>query len=824
MRDIANTRNKVITAKDVPHPGAPTEMPVMFGANFNDDPILRQNLRRSHILNERPRLQTVTGDDADFPHTRYDYTGREGVDPLRFQSTASAQSSAIASAARHQQTNSKTTASNSSVVQALEAPAPVLHFMGYYVEQVPESRDEKVRVRKVGVSYFTEDHTISVREAKQANSGIVQGNILSRQVVPRSIKPGEKETVQLKDLQLGGAFMLYGKEIHLVDCDVATRHYLIDECGRSDEQVSAARWPQELDVYNNDVRDKARVEPRRLLPTGDFDDRRAVESLLSGGVLTKHPPDDVRTAQQFFANRINERLSFFALHDDRERMSGDLHDVVIRYYIENDTIEICSVKRENAGRDPGNKLLLRQRVPTTLRNQPPLGSVTTTYQQAPYGLVLKADGQFLTYKELQVGHTVEIFKKKYLIYDGDAFTRKWMAEHGAPLNPPMDTAPVRGPPPKPYVVPVPEHIGWGSEEDSMQSCKSLVVKPPKIDYAQRARDAGKVLLFRASLSPPEGKDLAPEDTGREFLIRFFCDTAEIEIQERNVRNSGIVGGRFLARGRYRNVKTGSDFKAVDFHVGDIVAISGRPFLLTELDEKSRRTVLEGESVTAAGTGSADRIAMLIVSLKEHLNAKFARAHEAFHFLCSNAGMVTPRDIQRFFEQASGAISFEEAVAIVNYFDEAGAGAITFGPFCKMMGFANSNNMDEASNNVRAIIKKSKDTAAAAAAATPEAAAASQQRALDRTQQLDNGVRTRLVRKSFVDKMVQRRGAIREIFRTMCGHESAPLLTKEALRVSLRDVLHLQLTEEDLRLLERALFSNPRGVSLKEFSDFIEATP
>jgi hypothetical protein len=832
MRDVSNTKNRDITAKDVPRPGAPTDMPVGFGANFNDDPVLRQNLKRSHILAKHAKQQTAHGDDADFPHSRYDYSGLEGRDPQRFQTTAMAQGSAVIASRA-----SRTTASNAGSVQALEAPSPILHFLGYYVETVPDSRDEKTRVRKVGVSYFTEDDTIAVREAKQENSGIVQGNILSRQQVPRgtniaAAKRAAATTtptsasaaggwLQLADLKIGTVVDIYGKQITLVDCDTATRRYLEVECGIADVPAAGAvPWPQDMDTYNCAVKEKQRVEPRRLLPTGDFDDRRAVESLISGGVITKHPPDDVRTAQQFLANRINERLTFFALFDDRERMSGDLHDVVIRYYLENDTVEICSMKKENAGRDPGNKLLNRQRVPSTRRSQPPLGSVTTTYQQAPYGLMLKSAGQFLTYDELQVGKTVEIFKKKYLIHDADAFTRKWIAQNGAaPLADAMDTAPVRGPAPKPFTIEVPAHIGFGSDEDSMQSITHLVVKPPKIDYAQRARDAGKVLLFRASLAPAApGRALAPEDEGREFLVRFFLDTKEIEIQERNVRNSGVVGGRFLARGRYRNKATEADFQAADFAVGEVVAITGRNFLLTELDEKSRRVVLEGESASAvSAAGSADRVAHLIVALKEHLNAKFARAHEAFHFLCSNAGMVTPRDIQRFFEHASGAINFDEAVAIVNFFDESGAGAINFGSFCKMMGFANSDNMDEASNNIRAIKNNAR--------LTSTGDEVSMRRALDRTADVDARTRTRLVRKAFVDKMVQRRGTTQEVFRVMCGQ--GHMLSRAALHVSLRDVLHLQLNAADLALLEHALYAgskDPRGVSLAEFSNFIEDTP
>lgn len=865
MRDIANSKGKSVTDKDYSRPGAPIAMPVMFGANFNDDPVLRQNLKKSHTLAQRPKL-TEKAAQEDPAHTLYDYLGREDVDP-RFASARSRSLMTTKHAKKTMTLNGEgltgkvgatSPTASATATNIFEQQLPTLHFLGYFVEHVPESADETARVRKVAVNFFTEDGTLSVREARQENSGIVQGNILMRQLVPKSYKASQQQQhLTARDLSLGSTVNIYGKEITLVDCDAATRAYQRDVLGRASVPESGdILWPADLDKYNQLVKDKTRVEARRILPTGDMDNRRAVESLLSGGVITKHAPDDIRTAQQFFANRINERLTFCALHDERHRLSGDLNDVVIRYYLENDQVEIVSAKKENAGRDPGNKLLQRQRVPSTrLARQPPLGSVTTTFQQAPYGLLLKTDGQFLTHKELQVGETVEIFNKKYFIYDADSFTRKWMHEHGCPLSDRVDTAAIRDPPPKQYEIAVPPHTGFGSDEDGMQSCRSLAVKPPKIDHVKRAREAGKVLLHRAVLAPKStalrsaAQGLDPEDEGREFLIRFFCDTDEIEIQERHIRNSGIVGGRFLAKGRYKKKAPGQldrDFRADDFVVGQVVTVTGRDFLLTELDAKSRRVVLgveEDGSPASPARSSEQRIAQLIVDLKEHLNAKFARAHEAFHFLCSTAGMITPRDIQRFFEQASGSITYEEAVAIVNYFDEhddndgdaaAGPrGVVTFKNFCRMMGFASSDDLDEAANNIRAVQKKVRQhqlaTASASAAAgnIDDDESSPMRRALARTSAADAQVRTRHLRKQFVDKMVQRRGTVQEIFRVLCGHESFALMTRANFLKSLVDILHLRLDPSDLQLLEHELYKNsqnPRGLSLKEFSQFVEDTP
>lgn len=56
----------------------------------------------------------------------------------------------------------------------------VLRFSGYFKEAVVESALENYRIRKITIFYYLEDHSLSITEPKQENSGVPQGAFLKR--------------------------------------------------------------------------------------------------------------------------------------------------------------------------------------------------------------------------------------------------------------------------------------------------------------------------------------------------------------------------------------------------------------------------------------------------------------------------------------------------------------------------------------------------------------------------------------------------------------------------------------------------------------------
>ena len=98
---------------------------------------------------------------------------------------------------------------------------------------------------------------------------------------------------------------------------------------------------------------------------------------------------------------------------------------------------------------------------------------------------------------------------------------------------------------------VPPYNGFGSEEDSLCSCAGLLPKPPKHDFIKfmekdRHGLDSHVLRFLAKLDSKH-----PNDSERRFIISYFLSDDSILVYEPPMRNSGIIGGKFLERDRIK---------------------------------------------------------------------------------------------------------------------------------------------------------------------------------------------------------------------------------------------------------------------------------
>lgn len=102
----------------------------------------------------------------------------------------------------------------------------MLHFKGYYTEEIIDSPVEEDRVRYVELFYYLVDDSVSMTEPEIENSGLPQGRFLTRQRLPT----GEGATIlNWKDLNTAIDLMVYGKKIRLYECDLFTREYLTSE-------------------------------------------------------------------------------------------------------------------------------------------------------------------------------------------------------------------------------------------------------------------------------------------------------------------------------------------------------------------------------------------------------------------------------------------------------------------------------------------------------------------------------------------------------------------------------------------------------------------
>mmetsp|Transcript_32729 Transcript_32729/g.5954 ORF Transcript_32729/g.5954 Transcript_32729/m.5954 type:complete len:132 (-) Transcript_32729:347-742(-) len=115
--------------------------------------------------------------------------------------------------------------------------------------------------------------------------------------------------------------------------------------------------------------------------------------------------------------------------------------------------------------------------------------------------------------------------------------------------------------------PIPPYNGYGTEEDTMGNVMKLDPSAPKPDMFKMFDNDRHVLRFEAKLVSSN-----PEDDLRKFIVSFFPGDDTIKVFERVDRNSGIVGGKFLERGRYKNPYTEKYYQDVDCYIGNTLIL------------------------------------------------------------------------------------------------------------------------------------------------------------------------------------------------------------------------------------------------------------
>lgn len=118
---------------------------------------------------------------------------------------------------------------------------------------------------------------------------------------------------------------------------------------------------------------------------------------------------------------------------------------------------------------------------------------------------------------------------------------------------------------------------FGSEEDSLASCKSLVPQKPKKDLKKLLDNDRKILRFRAHLDTP-----VPQNAERTFVLSLYLADDSIAVYEPPQRNSGIDGGMFVKRQRLRK-PNGELYEPHDFKPGNAVVILNYRFIVEEAD-------------------------------------------------------------------------------------------------------------------------------------------------------------------------------------------------------------------------------------------------
>jgi hypothetical protein len=435
----------------------------------------------------------------------------------------------------------------------------VLRFEGYFKEAVTESNAESFRVRKVIFLFYLEDDTLQVNEPKIENSGIPQGAFIKRHLV----KTESGDPVKPEDMLPGGNFTIYGRTYHIVDADEHTRSLLT----KAGFNVKPANYYPE-DPYGTKRKDFMARE------TG-------ADSSVYRGILS-NPTKDFVEAQLGNAAKNNRKLGDFLAYDkkvlrfdavwDDKRDFGKLRRFKVHFFLSDGTIEICEKFDPNSGFDPTPKLMEKQKF---LKKQ------TSSYLPPSSGIMADLKPvDFIQWNDLFIGKVLPVNGREIQILDGDKFTHDFYRTQGQPLG----KAIVRERPTKVFAretEPPPHTFGIGTEEDSAASWHSLHPKPPRRDLAKLQKYDNKSLSFKAKVNSNRS-----DDADRVFTINYFLGDDTISVFEPPVRNTGIIGGAFLRRGKYRNAE-GNYYHFSDLKVHTDVMLGGHSFCVVDVDKATQ---------------------------------------------------------------------------------------------------------------------------------------------------------------------------------------------------------------------------------------------
>ena len=414
--------------------------------------------------------------------------------------------------------------SNSTSNIALNAPPKwvkhdreVLRFYLFFKESVPESAFETERVRKCELFYFLADDTCKLTEPKVANSGIAGGDMLKRAVF---MKADGKTPYAPIDFMIGSHIILSGKNFRVVDADIRTRKFF--------KKMFNINMPSKENIPD-DVFAKDQKERGALSATLS---RRITNEALLGGRPGLWGYKMIKHQTEIPHNQIKE-LRFKAIWDDSSRMYGGRKEYSLVYYLLDDEIEIRN-KKATAGGDPFPLLVKKGRLPRDFEK-------ANEISDNPIG---RNEAKYYIDTDLVLGNFIHCFGRDLLLVSCSRDTEKYYLRKHNMQQIPVFVKPIEQPLIKHAVPP---YNGWGSEEDSLASCMSLVPTAVQRDMLRFMENQGKTLRFQGQFKDPA----TPADSERRFVFTYYLEDEMTAIFEPPIRNSGVIGGKFLSRGRYK---------------------------------------------------------------------------------------------------------------------------------------------------------------------------------------------------------------------------------------------------------------------------------
>ena len=147
------------------------------------------------------------------------------------------------------------------------------------------------------------------------------------------------------------------------------------------------------------------------------------------------------------------------------------------------------------------------------------------------------------------------------------------------------------------------------------------------------------------------------------MIQVFLEDDTIQIQEIKLRNTGFMGGKFLARGRQK-ASDGSIIKPSDLFVGGIVKVRCRAFDIVDADERTIKHMEQNCLQWPQSNLSSikHRVQIAGDAIAEHVNATGDAA----------IGYAAAKDLLRI---AGVNLTTQESITLFRHLDSSNSGFI-----------------------------------------------------------------------------------------------------------------------------------------------------
>lgn len=528
----------------------------------------------------------------------------------------------------------------------IEYSGHVLRFYGYFKEPVfgpSHSMREKLRVRNCIFFYFLQDGSIQVVEEKVTNSGMPQGMFLKKHLCPREDRPGY---IDHTDFRVGEDIVLYGRTFHIRDADPYTR------------KTCQLKWAVTLgpaEEIPSDTWTEVTKESKKA--TGQPTHKKApfIEfSECARGV----PPRSTFIRENQMLRNDRKVLRFWGCWHDTSNAGGKKF-YRLQYYLADDTLEIEEDKhRREDGTGNMSMFVRRSKMPKRV-----VDSNSATIGNDPE----YDDTEYTHYRDLAIGGYVNVFGRQMLLTKADRYTIDFYKKVLGKTEKDFVEIAI----PDPVVViperPIPPPTGYGTEEDSLGSFKSLVPRPPPKDTTKSWKYGMFTLKWRAKLVSTN-----PTDQGRKFVLTYWMADEGVMVYEEAVRNSGFSPGKFMEKAHIKNPATGKFYQPEDFVVGQEIIINGWHFTIHEADGSTTVFLANGKQ-----TFSNEDLGNVLRKMAKNLFSRNARKSTTFRSMDDDfSNSISSEEVRQECLQMGWRLRDEDAATLFTAFDPDMSGAIT----------------------------------------------------------------------------------------------------------------------------------------------------